>query len=101
MTNLRANAYAGRWIFWTFLAFAAFYLLAEHRAHLAGSLRWLPIGLLLLCPLLHVFMHKGHQQHEPHRDLDENSARPVSATPSRASGGATSVEDRGSLHEEH
>ena len=40
-----------------FLAIAAFFLLTEHTAHVFGVL---PYALLLLCPLLHVFMHHGH-----------------------------------------
>lgn len=40
-----------------FLAIAAFFLLTEHRAHLFGAL---PFLLLLACPLLHFFMHRGH-----------------------------------------
>ena len=40
-----------------FLAIAAFYLLTEHTAHLFGALPYL---LLLACPLLHLFMHRGH-----------------------------------------
>ena len=38
-------------------AVAGYFLLAEHRAHLAG---WLPYILLALCPLMHIFMHGGH-----------------------------------------
>lgn len=55
-----------RWVFWIFLALAVFYLGVEHRAHLTGTLRWLPLTFLLLCPLLHVFMHKGHGNHGGH-----------------------------------
>lgn len=40
-----------------FFAIAAFFLLTEHRAHLFGAL---PFLLLLACPLLHSFMHRGH-----------------------------------------
>jgi hypothetical protein len=40
-----------------FLIIAAFFLVTEHAAHLYGVL---PYALLLLCPLLHVFMHRGH-----------------------------------------
>lgn len=43
-----------------FLAVAAFYLIAEHRAHLLG---WLPLLIFLACPLLHVFMHGRHGGH--------------------------------------
>ena len=32
-------------------------LLAEHRAHVLPYLPWL---LLAACPLMHVFMHRGH-----------------------------------------
>lgn len=41
----------------TFIAIVGYYLLAEHRAHVFAALPWL---ILLLCPLLHVFMHGGH-----------------------------------------
>jgi hypothetical protein len=43
-----------------FMAVAAFFLLTEHRAHLFGIL---PYVLLLLCPLLHLFMHGRHGGH--------------------------------------
>ena len=43
-----------------FLLIAAFYLVTEHTAHFFG---YLPFGLLLLCPLLHLFMHGGHGGH--------------------------------------
>lgn len=39
-----------------FLAIAAYFLWTEHRAHVV---QYLPYGLLLLCPLLHLF-HGGH-----------------------------------------
>lgn len=40
-----------------FLAIAAFFLWAEHRAHLLGAL---PYVILLACPFIHLFMHRGH-----------------------------------------
>ena len=43
-----------------FLAIAGFYLVTEHGAHLYGILPWL---LLLACPLMHLFMHRGHRGH--------------------------------------
>lgn len=46
-----------KWVFFGFLAISAFFLLAEHRAHLLGFLPWL---ILLACPLMHLFMHGGH-----------------------------------------
>lgn len=41
-----------------FLAIAGFFLLTEHQAHVFGVLPYL---LLLACPLLHFFMHRGHR----------------------------------------
>lgn len=40
-----------------FLAIAAFFLLAEHTAHVFGVLPYL---LVLLCPLLHWLLHGRH-----------------------------------------
>ena len=78
MTVPRSPATSGprRWVFWTFLALAVFYLGVEHRAHLAGTLRWLPLAILLLCPLMHVFMHKGHGGHGGHGQ-DRNADAPT------------------------
>lgn len=36
---------------------AGFFLLFEHRAH---ALEALPYLLILACPLMHLFMHHGH-----------------------------------------
>jgi hypothetical protein len=55
-------------VFLGFLLIAGFYLISEHRAHLFG---WLPLGLLLLCPLMHVFMHGGHGGHGQHGGRDQ------------------------------
>ena len=46
-----------------FLAIGGAYLWMEHRAHLLGALVFLP---LLLCPLMHLFMHHGHGGHSGH-----------------------------------
>jgi hypothetical protein len=40
-----------------FLAIAGFFLFTEHRAHVFGVL---PLVLVALCPLLHLFGHGGH-----------------------------------------
>lgn len=42
------------------IGIVGYYLLTEHRAHVFAALPWL---ILLLCPLLHVFMHRGHGGH--------------------------------------
>ena len=52
-----------------FLAIALFFLWEEHRAHLLGALPWL---LLLACPVMHHFMHRGHKSH--HHDRTSSSA---------------------------
>lgn len=51
------------WGFIGFAAIAAFFLVTEHAAHVFGVLPWL---LILACPLMHVFMHRGHG-HGGHR----------------------------------
>jgi len=51
------NRFRARWVFIGFLAISAFFLITEHRAHLYGYLPWL---VLLACPLMHLFMHRGH-----------------------------------------
>jgi hypothetical protein len=40
---------------------AMLYLVTEHTVHFFGLL---PYGLLLLCPLLHLFMHGAHGSHD-------------------------------------
>jgi hypothetical protein len=52
------SAGVGRWVFWGFVAVAAFFLVVEHRAHLFD---YLPLLLLAACPLMHLFhRHGGH-----------------------------------------
>lgn len=50
-----------------FLGIAAFFLITEHLAHIIPILPWL---LLLVCPLMHVFMHRTHGGHNHHSDGD-------------------------------
>ena len=53
------------------IAAVLYFLLAEHRAHFIMAL---PFLILLLCPLLHIFMHDGHGHHEndqEHHHKDE------------------------------
>jgi hypothetical protein len=45
-----------------FLLIAGVLLFTEHRAHVLGVAIYLP---LLLCPLMHFFMHGGHGGHGP------------------------------------
>ena len=46
-----------------FLIIGGALLFTEHRAHVLGVLVWMP---LLLCPLMHLFMHRGHGSHRQH-----------------------------------
>jgi len=58
-----------------FIASVTYFLLMEHRQHL---FEWLPYLILLLCPLMHVFMHHGHGEHKEHSGqakTDGQSAR--------------------------
>lgn len=52
------------------LAVGGFYLVTEHTAHLLGVLPYL---LILACPLMHVFMHRGHR-HDAHQSSRRGSA---------------------------
>lgn len=47
---------------WVFLGFIAYFLITEHWAHIVPYLPWL---ILLACPLMHLFMHGGHN-HDGH-----------------------------------
>lgn len=53
----------GRWVFYGFLAVAGFFLFTEHRAHVLGVLPYL---FLFACPLMHLFMHRGHDNPKQH-----------------------------------
>jgi hypothetical protein len=53
-----------RWTIWALGASALAYLVIEHRPHLFG---WLPYLIILACPLMHLFMHRGH--HHESRSL--------------------------------
>lgn len=57
------------------IAGAALYLLAGHEAH---ALVVLPYLLLLACPLMHLFMHRGHggASNGSHRDEGNATADP-------------------------
>lgn len=55
-----------------FLAIAGYFLWTEHRAHFIA---FLPYALLLLCPLMHVFMHHGHEGHG-HQEEKEDRHEP-------------------------
>ena len=69
-STIRNGRRAGSRSLLVFLAFAGialFFLLGEHRIHALG---WLPLLLLLACPLLHLTMHGGHGGHGGHAGRD-------------------------------
>jgi hypothetical protein len=74
-----------------FLAIAAFFLWTEHRAHLFGILPYL---ILLACPFVHLFMHRGHGSHG--RDERE----PIGQSSSPDAGGTARGAARGHRHGE-
>lgn len=68
-------------------AIAAYFLLAEHRAHFVGALP-LPFLLLLACLLMHVFMHRGHGGHGAGgRHNQREDAEPPAKAKVRGAGG--------------
>ena len=60
-----------------FLVIAGYFLWTEHRAHLIGTLSWLPWLLVLACPLLHVFMHGSHGGHGGHGNQKDHDHQPT------------------------
>ena len=59
-----------RWTTWSLGAAALAYLVIEHRPHLFG---WLPYLIILACPLMHLFMHRGHHHHGSPENHSGNS----------------------------
>ena len=60
--NIQTRPFHIPWMlgFCLFLAVALFLLWGEHKAHILGAA---PFALLLLCPIIHLFMHRGHGNH--------------------------------------
>jgi Protein of unknown function (DUF2933) len=46
------------WIVWAVAGVGAALLVIDHWAHVFGVLPYL---ILLACPLMHLFMHRGHR----------------------------------------
>lgn len=54
-------------------AIGGFLLFTEHRAHVLGLLSY---ALLLACPLMHIFMHRGHRHGDRrHRERIDDERR--------------------------
>lgn len=54
-----------------FLLVATFFLLKGHQSHILGPLPW---ALLLLCPIFHLFMHRGRRGHGGHESYGSRGA---------------------------
>lgn len=66
------TAYRSRKPFWltpsgiaaiALIGAAGYFLVVEHRQHL---FEWLPWLILALCPVIHIFMHRGHGHGHDH-----------------------------------
>lgn len=77
-----------RLAFWLFIAIGAYYLITEHRAHLALGLPYLPLLLFAACPLIHLFGHGGHGGHQA------GAPRPSPNVPAGQSGVQVTTEHR-------
>ena len=55
----------------TLIGAVSYFLFMEHREHL---FQFLPFLILLLCPLMHIFMHRGHG-HGVHGEQGEHNAQ--------------------------
>jgi hypothetical protein len=53
------------WFLVAFAGLAVVLLWQEHRAHLLGVIPYL---ILLACPLIHLFMHRGHHGASSHEE---------------------------------
>jgi hypothetical protein len=69
-----------RYVFFGFVAVAAYFLITEHRAHV---IPFLPFLLLAACPLMHIFMHRGHD----HGGKDDSESDAQRSRRPPASGG--------------
>ena len=54
-------------------AIVSFFLWEEHRAHILGAI---PYALLLLCPFIHFFLHRGHGSHGRDQGTGAGDTRP-------------------------
>lgn len=55
--------------FLAFIMAGGYFLWTEHQAHLMAALPYL---VLLLCPLMHIFMHRGHGGHRTDCDAHQH-----------------------------
>lgn len=51
------------------LAALGVYLIVWHQQHLLGAL---PFLFILLCPIMHLFMHGGHKHHDHSKEGEQS-----------------------------
>lgn len=68
---------------------AAFFLIVEHRAHALGAL-----PLLLACPLMHIFMHRGRGDQAGHVSDSPQAAHRESPATARATASGAPEDSR-------
>ena len=61
--SINRSGNRAKWVFAACVAIAAYFLIASRQVDLSGLLEYLPLLLLLACPLMHLFMHRGHGKH--------------------------------------
>jgi hypothetical protein len=72
VTPMRNSIWVG---LFGFMAGAALFFWKEHQAYVLDVLPW---ALLLLCPILHIFMHRGHGKRGVPRDHGDHGGGEVS-----------------------
>ena len=60
LSDFFRNLTGPRVAFIVFIAAGGYFLWTEHQAHILIALPYL---ILLLCPLMHIFMHRHHGSH--------------------------------------
>lgn len=76
MTNKKKSTLNSKHlVFLLFSIMGGLFLWNEYRADLIGALPYL---ILLLCPLMHIFMHKGHGGHGDKDDKHDTHQRGAS-----------------------
>jgi hypothetical protein len=87
--------------FAAFAIIAAYFLVAEHRAHV---LPYLPLLLLAGCALMHVFMHGSHGSHGGGRGQDGRDPPDASSGEADTEPGGAPLRDAGPKrtgHQQH
>lgn len=54
---------------WGAILIIGYFLITEHRTHV---FQFLPYLFLLACPLMHIFMHRGHNHQSTHENHSNN-----------------------------